>query len=150
MNTTTTKIYLSEYEIEVKQFLDYADIQQIVNSTIALSQSKDEETGKTYNSWAQRQQNIDMLLLLIATNISDKELQKYTHREFLQSGLIQAVKQAIVNYNDILVALSYTESFQYLLTSNMDKLNSMIEKLKTLPNIKNTIYDKDMINDSAE
>lgn len=106
--STTTK--LGTYGIEVNDYLTYAQIQQIVNATLALS--KPDEDGVTHDSWAERQQNIDMLLLYHATDISKEEIEKYAHDEFLACGLIDAVKETVVNYYDIEAALEYTESLK--------------------------------------
>lgn len=105
---TTTK--LGAYGIAVNDYLTYAQIQQIVDSTLALNQP--DENGKTHNTWAERQQNIDMLLLYHATDIGKENLEKYSHDEFLASGLIDAVKNTVVNYYDIETALEYSESLK--------------------------------------
>lgn len=119
-------VYLEEYDIRVNKYLTYAQIQQIVNSTLALGRSKSAD-GKLLNSWADREQNIDMMILLQATDIPESEWQK-PHSAFLQSGLIDAVKNNIVNYYQIWDAFSYTERWDKVASDLIDKLADVLIK----------------------
>lgn len=94
------KVYLEGYDVSVSTYLTYAQIQQIANAT-AL-----------FDTWAERQQNIDMLVLLHATDIETETLMNTDADIFLTSGLVRKVKGIIRNYNDIYEAIKYTESTQ--------------------------------------
>lgn len=98
------KIYLQNYEIEVVPYLTYTQIQQIINAVIK------------FDSWSERQQNIDLLLLYHTTNISTEEIEKYGHSLLLESGLIDAVKNVVKNLNQVYEGINYTESTQRSLT----------------------------------
>lgn len=94
------KVYLEGYDVSVSTYLTYAQIQQIANATAQL------------DTWAERQQNIDMLVLLHATDIETETLMNTDADIFLTSGLVRKVKGIIRNYNDIYEAIKYTESTQ--------------------------------------
>lgn len=92
-------IYLEQYDVHVNPHLSYAQIQAIVNS---LS-----EVGDT---WAERQQDIDMLVLAMATDMKPEELEEIGHETLLRSGLIDMVCKYIYNLGDIYDAIKYHES----------------------------------------
>lgn len=92
------KVYLADYDVNVEQYLTYAQIQTIANSV------------KKLDSWAARQQNIDMLVLAFATDIDHKELENYEHDHWLKCGLIEAVTDKIKNLSQIDSAINYEES----------------------------------------
>lgn len=92
------KVYLADYDVNVEQYLTYAQIQTIANGV------------KKLDSWAARQQNIDMLVLAFATDIDHKELENYEHDHWLKCGLIEAVTDKIKNLSQIDDAISYEES----------------------------------------
>lgn len=94
------KIYLEEYDIYVNPYLTYSQIQKIVEAT------------QQQTVWAFRQQNIDMLVLLYATDIGKENLEKNTHDVLLSSGLIEAVFNSIINIKTLYEAINYTESIQ--------------------------------------
>lgn len=94
----TIKIHLGDYNISVNQYLTYAQIQSIVNQ------------ARQFESWADRQQCIDMLVLAFATDISKEELDAHNHDYWLTIGLIPNVEQHIENYIQIEDALKYEES----------------------------------------
>lgn len=91
------RVYLDEYEVYVNPYLDYAQIQQIVNGTMMAS------------DWAERQTNIDMLLLYHTTDIGKETIAQYGHEALLQSGLIGEVKKNIRNLNQLYQAIEWTE-----------------------------------------
>lgn len=90
--------YIEEFDINVNDYLTYAEIQVIVNGIIK------------FNTWSERQTNIDMLVLNFATDIGAEKLQEIGHEAFLESGLIDAVNNHIVNYTQIYEGIRYTES----------------------------------------
>ena len=95
---TKMTIYNDEYEIEINRYLTYAQIQQICNAV------------RQFETWSERQKNIDLLLLYHATDMTQEEIESYSDEELLQSGLINMVKETVKNYEDIYVAIDYTES----------------------------------------
>lgn len=90
--------YIEEFDINVNDYLTYAEIQVIVNSIVKL------------DSWSERQTNIDMLVLNFATDIGAEKLQEIGHESLLKSGLIDKVNNNIVNYTQIYEGVRYTES----------------------------------------
>lgn len=111
-------IYLKEFDVYVKPYLTYAQIQNIINSTAHM------------NSWAERQQNIDMLVLYYITDIDKSQLQELDHTVLLQSGLIDAVRDNVKNYNIIEAAIEYTTSIQRSLTIMVKELSKKLETLE--------------------
>lgn len=87
-------------KITVKPYLTYAQIQAICNAV------------SKFDSWAERQTQIDMLLLKFATNLTDTQIEKKGHEKFLCDGTIDFVKSQIKNLGQIDEALHYTESIQ--------------------------------------
>ena len=96
-------IYLEDYDVHVNWYLTYAQIQQIVNSLSKL------------DTWAEKKQNIDMLVLYHATDISKEELESHDFDYFYESGLIDRVNHSIVNLYLIDEAIKYNESFVRIL-----------------------------------
>ena len=92
------KVYLEEFDVHVNPYLTYAQIQAIVNGVKGL------------DSWAEREQNIDMCVLAFATDIPTEKLEELGHDALLQSGLINAVCGEIKNLFSVYVAIEYTES----------------------------------------
>lgn len=90
--------YIEEFDINVNDYLTYAEIQVIVNGIIK------------FNTWSERQTNIDMLVLNFATDIGAEKLQEIGHEALLESGLIDEVNNHIVNYTQIYEGIRYTES----------------------------------------
>lgn len=115
-------IYLKEFNIEVCPYLTYSQIQQIVNAVIK------------FDIWAERQQNIELLVLYHATNIGKEKIEEIGHDTLLQSGLIDTVKAQIKNINQIYKAIEYTEStsraLSQMATMLSDRLNRSEEKNK--------------------
>ena len=110
-------IYLEEYDVHVKPYLSYAEIQAIVNSTMQ------------FESWAERQQNIDMLMLAYGTDISLEKLQEIGHETLYNSGLIGEVRMAMVNWADIYEALEYEESMVKAINNIAKNLPKEVEPL---------------------
>lgn len=90
--------YLEEFDINVNDYLTHAEIQVIIDSIIK------------FNTWSERQTNIDMLVLNFATDIGAEKLQEIGHKSLLESGLIDEVNNHIVNYTQIYEGIRYTES----------------------------------------
>lgn len=107
--------YLEKYGVTVNRYLTYAQIQQIVEATMK------------FHTWAERQQNIDMLVLVHATDMTVEEIEKYTHDELLQCGLIDKVTNNIENMWDIGYALEYHESTQRALAQILGEINKFMD-----------------------
>ena len=111
------KVYLEEYDIHVNPYLTYAQIQAIVNGV------------KSLDSWAEREQNIDMCVLAFATDIPTEKLEELGHDALLQSGLINAVMWEIKNLHCVYEAIEYTESTKRALTQIIKALPKYQEQL---------------------
>ena len=111
-------VNLEEYNVKVNPYLTYAQIQQIVDAV------------KNFTVWAEREQNIDMLILYHATNIGKEKLEEYGHDMLLQSGLIDAVKENIHNLDDVRTALDYTTSIQRSLVQIINELPKYEDVMK--------------------
>lgn len=116
------KIYLENYDIEVTPYISYKNIQLIINSL------------KKITTWAERQQNIDMLLLFYNTNIGIDKIEEVGHDNLLQSGLIEAVKSNIKNLNDLYTGIDYT----YSITQELIRLMQNVSN-ETNPSLKAVI-----------
>lgn len=92
------KTHLEEYGVDVKRYLSYAEIQSIADGCVELQ------------TWAERQQNLDMLVLHFAADIPVEELEKNGHDYYLQSGMIDAVSACVVNIFEIDTAIKFAES----------------------------------------
>lgn len=94
------EVEIGGLKFKIENYLTYSQIQQIVDSV------------KILGTWAERETNIDMLLLYHATDLGQEEIQKHTHDEWLKLGVIDSIKNHVINYNRIHEAISYTESTQ--------------------------------------
>lgn len=111
-------IHLNGFNIEVNPYLTYAQIQNIVN---AVCQFED---------WADREQNIDILLLYHATSLTKEEIEEYGHELLLQSGLIDRVKANVKNFGQIREAIAYTQSVEKSLAAISKQLPKIVEDVK--------------------
>ncbi len=111
------KVYLEEYDVYVNPYLTYAQIQAIVNGV------------KSLDSWAEREQNIDMCVLAFATDIPTEKLEELGHDALLQSGLINAVCGEIKNLFSVYEAIEYTESTKRALAQIIKALPKYQEQL---------------------
>ena len=59
------KLYLNDYDINVSPYLTYAEIQTIANKVKAL------------DSWAEREETIDMYVLYFSTDIGKANIDNY-------------------------------------------------------------------------
>lgn len=111
-------VHLDKYGVNVKRYLTYAEIQSIVDTT------------KTLDNWSERQANIDMCVLMYATDMTVEDIERLGHNALLQSGLIDEVKNALYNYVDIMDALEYTESTKRALAQIIRKLPEYTKQLE--------------------
>lgn len=103
-------VYLEKYDIHVNRYLTYAQIQQVVNAVIK------------FDTWAEKEQNIDMLILYHATDIGAEKLEEIGIDAFLCSGVLDKVKNCVENLWDVENAIRYTESTQRALAQIVNKL----------------------------
>lgn len=111
-------IYLEKFGIEVNPYLTYAQIQQIVNGVIK------------FDTWAERQQNIELLVLYHTTDMGKEAIEEIGHDVLLQSGLIDAVFMRVVNTDKIYKAIEYTESVGRALSQIVKILPEKIKEIE--------------------
>lgn len=116
-------IYIDEFDIKVSSYLTYSQIQQIANAVIK------------FDTWAERKQNIDLLVLYHATDIGRDKIEELGHDVLLQSGVIDAVNSKIMNTYDIYKAIEYTESTSRALSQI---IKMMSEKMKETKKVRNS------------
>lgn len=109
-----------KFDVDINRYLTYAQIQQIVNAV--------EKEFKNDDSWATYQTNIDMLVLLHATNITKEELEEAGHDLLVQSGLIETVRESVRNMQELYNAFEYTDSIKRQLYKLMKELPKHIDK----------------------
>ena len=119
-------VYLEDYDITVNKYLTYAQIQQIANAVVAASVNDADDT------WANRETNIDMLMLYHATDIGKEKLEEIGHDALLTSGLIDAVRYRIENIYDINGAINYIENNQRAINKLLKSLPKVLEETKGL------------------
>ena len=111
------KLYLNDYDINVSPYLTYAEIQTIANKVKAL------------DSWAEREETIDMYVLYFATDIGKANIDNYNHDTWLKSGIIDAVKSCIKNLEKITEAIKYEESPMRILMQISKEMPEFSKKL---------------------
>ena len=119
-------VYLEDYDITVNKYLTYAQIQQIANAVVAASVNDSDDT------WANRQTNIDMLMLYHATDIGKEKLEEIGHDTLLTSGLIEAVRYRIENLYNVDDAIDYIENNQRAINKMLKSLPKILEDSKGL------------------
>lgn len=119
-------VYLEDYDITVNKYLTYAQIQQIANAVVAASVNDSDDT------WANRETNIDMLMLYHATDIGKEKLEEIGHDALLTSGLIESVRCCIENLYDVDDAINYIEDNQRAIGKLLKSLPKVLEETKGL------------------
>lgn len=119
-------VYLEDYDITVNKYLTYAQIQQIANAIVATSANDADDT------WANRETNIDMLMLYHATDIGKEKLEEIGHDTLLTSGLIEAVRYCIENLYNVDEAIDYIENNQRAINKMLKSLPKILEDSKSL------------------
>ena len=117
-------VYLEDYGITVNKYLTYAQIQQIANAVVAAS------TNNADDTWANRETNIDMLVLYHATDIGKEKLEEIGHDALLTSGLIEAVRCCIENLYNVDEAIDYIENNQRAINKMLKSLPKILEDSK--------------------
>ena len=119
-------VYLEDYDVTVNKYLTYAQIQQIANAVVAASANDADDT------WANRETNIDMLVLYHATDIGKEKLEEIGHDALLTSGLIDAVRYRIENIYSVNDAIDYIENNQRAINKLLKSLPKILEDSKGL------------------
>ena len=122
-------VYLEDYDITVNKYLTYAQIQQIANAVVAASMNDSDDT------WANRETNIDMLMLYHATDIGKEKLEEIGHDNLLTSGLIDAVRYRIENIYSVNDAIDYIENNQRAINKLLKSLPKVLEETKGLQDL---------------
>ena len=122
-------VYLEDYDITVNKYLTYAQIQQIANAVVEASANDSEDT------WANRETNIDMLILYHATDIGKEKLEEIGHDVLLTSGLIDAVRYRIENIYSVNDAIDYIENNQRAINKLLKSLPKVLEETKGLQDL---------------
>ena len=122
-------VYLEDYNITVNKYLTYAQIQQIANAVVAASTNDSDDT------WANRQTNIDMLMLYHATDIGKEKLEEIGHDNLLTSGLIEAVRYCVENLYSVNDAIDYIENNQRAINKLLKSLPKVLEETKGLQDL---------------
>ena len=111
-------VCLKDFDVKVNPYLTYAQIQSIVNAVCK------------FDTWAERQQNIDVLILHFATDLTDDEIEQYGHDLLIQTGVIDEVKTNIKNLNQIYEAIEYTQSTQRALAQILKELPKIVDPFR--------------------
>ena len=122
-------VYLEDYDVTVNKYLTYAQIQQIANAVVAAS------TNDADDTWANRETNIDMLVLYHATDIGKEKLEEIGHDALLTSGLIEAVRCCIENLYNVDEAIDYIENNQRAINKMLKSLPKVLEETKGLQDL---------------
>lgn len=99
-----TDEYVEDYGVNIKPYLTYSEIQVIANA------------ATKFDTWAERNENIDILLIHFATDMDDKDIEELGHDKLLKSGMIDIVKANVINFCEIDTAIAFAESPMRLLT----------------------------------
>lgn len=108
--------HLDKYDIDVNQYLTYSQIQQIVNAVTH------------FDTWAERETNIDVLVLYHATSMAKEDIEEIGHDAIVQSGLMDEVRLNICNLYQIYDGIEYTESIARSLVMLSKQLPTLMEE----------------------
>lgn len=93
-----SSIYLKDFDIEVHPYLSLSQIQKIINEVLLV------------NNFEERESIIDYLILCYCTNIGKDTIDKLGADIFIKSGLMDEVKNNIINFNKLIEGITYHES----------------------------------------
>lgn len=117
----TTDALMDEFGLaEVKRYLTYSQIQNIINTVMQ------------YQTWAERQTIIDEMVICYTTDLTQKEVEEKTMDYFVQCGLVDYLHYTVENYFDIFEGLKYHESVG----------KALMELSKNIPQIKEAIMSE--------
>lgn len=113
--------YLEEYDVTVKPYLTYPEIYAIGKAV------------SKFDSWAERETNIDILLLHFATDMNDEDIENIGHDALLECGLIDKVKENIVNFERVVECVEYHNSLKrtMLIVANyiLEEINKKADEM---------------------
>ena len=118
INKKIDSIYLEDFDVNVNPYLTYSQIQQIINAICK------------FETYSERKQSMDMLILYHATGIGKNRLENLGHDLLLQSGLIDSVMKEIKNLNEIHEGIKYTESVSHLIIQLSKRFPDVIKQIK--------------------
>ena len=93
-----SSIYLKDFDFEVRPYLSLSQIQKIINEVLLV------------NNFEERESIIDYLILCYCTNIEQKRIDELGADIFIQSGLMDEIKNSIVNFDKLIEGIKYHES----------------------------------------
>lgn len=93
-----SSIYLKDFDVEVRPYLSLSQIQKIINEVLLV------------NNFEERESIIDYLILCYCTNIEQKRIDELGADIFIQSGLMDEIKNSIVNFDKLIEGIKYHES----------------------------------------
>lgn len=114
-------IYLEEYDVTVKPYLTYPEIYAIGKAV------------SKFDAWAERETNIDVLLLHFATDMKDEDIENIDHDALLGCGLIDKVKESIINFDRVIECVDYHNSLKrtMLIVANyiLEEINKKADEM---------------------
>lgn len=110
--------YLENYDIEVKQYLTFSQIQEIINSILQV------------DTYEERENTINYLLLVFMTNIGKEVVDELGPDIFVESGLMNEVKDSIKNIDKLYEGITYHESTGKALREISKSLPTYLEEMK--------------------
>lgn len=110
--------YLENYDIEVKQYLTFSQIQEIINSILQV------------DTYEERENTINYLLLVFMTNIGKEVVDELGPDIFVESGLMSEVKNSIKNIDKLYEGIAYHESTGKALREISKSLPIYLEEMK--------------------
>lgn len=91
-------IYLKDFDVEVYPYLSLSQIQKIINEVLLV------------DNFEERESIIDYLILCYSTNIDKKMIDDLGSDIFIKSGLMDKVKENIINFDKLIEGIKYHES----------------------------------------
>ena len=91
-------IYLQEFDVRVKRYLTLSQIQKIIDEALMVE------------NFEERESIVDYLTLCYCTDIGQKVIEDLGPDLFVQSGLMDKVKECIINFDKLEEGLTYHES----------------------------------------
>lgn len=113
-------VHIDEFDIDVKCYLGYDEIQNIIEMTLPI---------EAYNN---REKNINGLILHYAAGIPLDIINNTDPDVFLQSGLVDAVSNVVENIGDIYSGIKYYNSIPVLLDKIIKNIPDMTKQVQVM------------------
>lgn len=110
--------YLENYDVEVKQYLTFSQIQEIINNILQA------------DTYEERENTINYFLLVFMTNIGKDIIDELGPDIFVESGLMNEVKSSIKNIDKLYEGITYHESTGKALREISKSLPIYLEEMK--------------------